>query len=73
MALTLEDFPDPTISAKPLSSVPLQFLLKVENTGSTCGAGISYASDTLADNGCVAVEPGKTFTAQIRVVENTTK
>ncbi|XP_065832505.1 uncharacterized protein [Oscarella lobularis] len=73
VALTLEDFPNPAISSKPLSTVPLQFLLKIENTGSTCEAGISYTSDTLVQKECVAVELGKRFAARIGVVENTTK
>eukprot|EP00118_Oscarella_pearsei_P021145 m.235962 g.235962 ORF g.235962 m.235962 type:complete len:1784 (+) comp40130_c0_seq16:813-6164(+) len=73
VALMLEDFPDPTVSANPLSSVPLQFLLRVTDNGGSCERDLRYAASTLTNNDCRTVEPGKSFSVQVAVVENTAR
>ncbi|XP_062507621.1 integrin beta-like protein C [Corticium candelabrum] len=68
VALTLEDFASSS-SSTPLSKVPLQFLFNVASRGTSCGAGVKFASSTLADNVCIPVAPGRTFTTRIYVTE----
>ena len=70
VALMLEDFTSSS-SSVPLSKVPLQFLIQVAQRGTSCGAGVKFASSTLSDNICVTVPPGTTFTTKISVTEGT--
>ena len=58
VALQIEDF-NSTTSSVPMSSVPLQFLVNVYSSSSTCGSGPSLSCDaTLRDGSVVYVTVG---------------
>ena len=58
VALQIEDF-NSTTSSVPMSSVPLQFLVNVYSSSSTCGGGPSLScSATLRDGSVVYVTVG---------------
>ena len=58
VALQIEDFTS-TTSSVPMSSVPLQFLVNVYSSSSTCGSGPSLScSATLQDGSVVYVTVG---------------
>ena len=58
VALQIEDFTS-TTSSVPMSSVPLQFLVNVYFSSSTCGSGPSLSCDaTLQDGSVVYVTVG---------------
>ena len=58
VALQIEDFTS-TTSFVPMSSVPLQFLVNVYSSSSTCGSGPSLSySATLQDGSVVPVAVG---------------
>lgn len=72
VALILEDFPT-SGPQKPLSEVPLQFLVEVREQNETgtmqCRTRLNFISTTLRDNNCVAIPPGSTFATSIVVTE----
>ena len=65
VAIQIEDFLTPS-SQSPLSSVPLQFLVRVFSIAEPCGAKpILVQGETPPDGSCIPVEFGTTYTADI--------
>lgn len=67
MALTLEDFPKPPEADKPLSQVPVQFLIHVQKSKRSCEQSLQFVAPTPIDRSCTAVPSGTTFKTTVAV------
>ena len=67
VAMQVEDFASHN-SSKPLSSVPVQFLVYVfESKDATCTQATTYVSPTPPDNACIGVPINTTYEGTIAV------
>ena len=69
IALAIEDFIPPyTTFSRPLSTIPLQFLVKVNNISPSvpCNQKPTLVSPTPADRDVISIVPGSTLDLEVR-------
>ena len=69
IALAIEDFIPPyTTSSRPLSTIPIQFLVKVNNISRSipCNQRPTLVSPTPADRAVINIVPGSTLYLEVR-------